>query len=95
MLVLIIRVKVHFLKDLTRLVFGIGSDNDPLLSKIIVSWTGWSCIEALWRCSGRAFQDEVGVFGLRGLRNAVQIEEFELVGWRFGRSIKGPINPLP
>jgi hypothetical protein len=33
-----------------------------LLSKIIVSWTSWSCIQALWRGSRKAFPDEVSGF---------------------------------
>ena len=33
-----------------------------MLSKIIVSWTSWSCIQALWRGSRRAFPDEVSAF---------------------------------
>jgi hypothetical protein len=40
-------------------------------------------------------QDEVGVCGLCGLRDAVQIEELKLVGRRFWRGIVGPINPVP
>jgi hypothetical protein len=34
----------------------------PLLSKIIVGWTSWSCIQALGRGSSKAFPDEVSGF---------------------------------
>jgi hypothetical protein len=38
------------------------SGEHPLLSKIIVGWTSWSCIQALWRGSSKAFPDEVSGF---------------------------------
>ena len=47
-------------EETTRSFFSKRGIHDALLSKIIVSWTGWSCIEAFWRGSERAFQDEVG-----------------------------------